>query len=123
MVNYTDLNTSYRSTPNDTASVVYDLEDIKQSIMRLFTTGIGEVPFNRNYGTTLKSLLFENNVDPNDITMFIYMDITNWEPRVDLNPADIIIEKQDPNTFKISCAFRVPGLNNLASSVHTVLTR
>lgn len=123
MVNYTDLNTSYRDTPANNMSVVYDLEDIKQSIKRLFTTGKGEVPFNRDYGTTLKSLLFENNVDPNDVAVFLYMDITTWEPRVTLSPADVVIEKQDAHTFLVSCAFRVPGLNSVASSVQTVLTR
>lgn len=123
MSTYKDLNTLYNSNVYNSKSVVSDLEDIKNGLMRLFTTGKGEVPYNRNYGTTLKSLLFENNVDASDVRMFLYMDITSFEPRVTLNPADIIITKQDNNTYLVKCTFRVPGLNSVSDSIQSIITR
>jgi phage baseplate assembly protein W len=123
MSTYKDLNALYNSNVYNSKSVVSDLEDIKNGLMRLFTTGKGEVPYNRNYGTTLKSLLFENNVDASDVRMFLYMDITSFEPRVTLNPADIIITKQDNNTYLVKCTFRVPGLNSVSDSIQSIITR
>lgn len=122
MPKYTDLNTSFRKSIVDNESILTDLQLIKKNIERLFLTTKGEVPFNRNYGTSLYSLLFENNVDPSDIRMFLYMDITTFEPRVSLNPADIEITKKDRNTYLVTCTFSVPSLNGAMSSVQSVLS-
>ena len=116
MTKYADLNTFFNNSNEKTNPVLEDLNDIKQGLERLFTVGKGEVPFNRNYGTTLKSLLFENNVDTEDIKMFLYMDITDFEPRVELSPTDINIIQIDNNTFQVTCNFVVPGLNYKAST-------
>ena len=76
----------------------------------------GSVPFNREYGTTLYSLLFENNVDPADIVAFIYADIEDNEPRVELSPADIYIYKTDRNTYEVNVTF----FDNNRISLHQV---
>ena len=123
MSTYQDINTSFTGNTYNSTVDLKDLDSIRKGLERLFTVGKGEVPFNRNYGTTLKSLLFENDLDPSDVRMFLYMDITTFEPRVTLNPADIDIEKLDNNTYRISCVFRVPGLNNVSSVARSVLTR
>ena len=60
--------------------------------------------------------MFENNVDPEDIKMFLYMDITDFEPRVELSPTDIKITRTDNNSYEVTCVFRVPGLNNKVST-------
>ena len=123
MSTYQDINTSFTGDTYNSTIVITDLEDIKLGLERLFMTGKGEVPFNRNYGTTLKSLLFEKNLDPSDVRMFLYMDITTFEPRITLNPADVDIQKIDNNSYMVSCVFRVPGLNNISSIAKSVLTR
>ena len=98
MAKYTDLNTFFTTSNEKPSPVLEGIDDIKQGLERLFMVGKGEVPFNRNYGTTLKSLLFENNVDVEDVKMFLYMDITDFEPRVQLSPADISIVKVNNNS-------------------------
>lgn len=123
MSTYQDINTSFNGNTYDSPIAISDLEDIKLGLERLFTVGKGEVPFNRNYGTTIKSLLFENNLDPSDVRMFLYMDVTTFEPRITLNPADITIEKIDNNSYLVSCVFRVPGLNNVSSVAKSILAR
>lgn len=118
MVKYKDLNTSFRDN-YDNNVVVKDLDSIKKNLERLFHTKKGDVPFNRDYGTSLYELLFENNLTATDITMFLYMDITTFEPRVTLSPADITIDRLDNNTFRINCYFTVPSLNNTPGSLTT----
>lgn len=122
MARYTDLNTFFTTSDERTTPSLENIEDIKQGLERLFTVGKGEVPFNRNYGTSLKSLLFENNVDPEDIKMFLYMDITDFEPRVELSPTDIQINRTDNNSFEVTCKFRVPALNDKVSTATAVIT-
>ena len=90
--------------------------------MRLFTTGKGEVPFNREYGTTLKTLLFETGLDPADIANYLYMDVTTWEPRVNLNPADIEITRVDNNTYEVTCTFTVLNVNGNPQTISTLIT-
>lgn len=122
MTTYSDLNTKFNTSNAELDSVVYDIKAIKQNIERLLTTPKGSVPFNRNYGTNLYSLLFENNVDPADIVAFLYADIDECEPRVQLSPADIEIYKTDRNSYEVNVAFRVPSLNNITSSVITTIS-
>lgn len=121
MPKYSDLNTSFRKTLANNQSVLLDIQSIKKNLERLFMTGKGDVPFNRNYGTSLKTLLFENNLDPADIRVFLYMDIKEFEPRVSLNPADIDIV-QDKNQYIVTCNFTVPSLNNAAGTAQSILT-
>ena len=54
--------------------------------------------------------------------MFLYMDITKFEPRVSLSPADINIEKTDEHTYTIECTFTVPALNDSVGSTETTIT-
>lgn len=117
MSTYIDLNTKFKSNALNDKSSIVDIANIKDSLERLFTTSKGEVPFNRNYGTSLKSLLFETGLDPSDVVMFLYMDIREFEPRVVLNPADISIEQTDRNTFTVSCTFTVVGVEGNPQTV------
>lgn len=119
MATYSDLNTKFNTSNAELNSVVYDLDAIKQNIERLLTTPKGSVPFNRAYGTNLYNLLFENNVEPADIIVFLYADIEECEPRVELSPSDISIYKKDTNSYEVNVTFRVPSLNNVSSSIAT----
>ena len=121
MAKYQDLNTSYRKSIVDNKNVLIDMANIKKDLERLLKTGKGEVPFNRDYGTSLKTLLFENDLDPSDVRMFLYMDITNFEPRINLNPTDIDIEKIDNHTYSIKCNFTVPSLSDTSGTASAVL--
>ena len=123
MAKYSDLNKSFRQSLSDNQIVVNDLTVIKKNLERLFQTGKGDVPFNRDFGTSLKRLLFETNLDPSDIVNYLYMDITTFEPRIELNPNDIIIEQLDNNAYLVTCNFIVPTLNNTSSSLQTIINK
>lgn len=119
MTTYSDLNTKFNTSNAELNSIVYDLNAIKQNIERLLTTPKGTVPFNRDYGTNLYSLLFENNVEPADIVAFLYVDIEQNEPRVSLSPADIHVYRIDMNSYEVNVVFSIPSLNNITSSIST----
>lgn len=111
MPKYVDINTSYRLSNAESQAIITDMKAICQDLERLFNTPKGSVPFNREYGTSLRNLLFENNLNPADVTIFLYQDITLFEPRVELNPSDIQIIQTDKNAYTITCKFTVPSLN------------
>ena len=123
MAKYTDLNSAFNNTPADLNSTLTDINAIKKNLERLFLTTKGEVPFNRAYGSSLHNLLFETNLDASDIRMFLYMDITEFEPRVSLNPADIEITQKILNTYVVSCTFSVPSLNNTVATVQSSVSK
>jgi phage baseplate assembly protein W len=108
---YVDLNKDY--TINSDPACLEDMKVIAQSLSRLFTTKIGSVPFNRGYGSNLWNLLFESaTFTLNEITMLIYQDVLQWEPRITLNPSDVTLEKLDVHSYSINVTFRVPRVNN-----------
>ena len=121
MAKYPDLNVHFKQVSLSPANIV-GIDTIKQALERLFTTGKGEVPFNRSYGSSLKKLLFESSFSEDDIIVFLYQDICEFEPRVELNPNDIIIRREDLHTYTISCNFIVPDLNDSSSSISTTVT-
>lgn len=122
MAIYVDLNGNYRPSNANLSILSYNMNNIKESLTRLLTTGKGECPFNRDYGTSLKYLLFETNEEISAISMFLYMDITKWEPRISLSPASIKIEQDDEHTYSVSCTFIVPGLNGATGNTTTTIT-
>lgn len=122
MTEYCDLNPYFKKSNKGETVEVYNVTAIKNRLLRLFRTGKGECPFNRNYGTTLKSLLFENSIDASTAAMFLYMDITTWEPDIELSPSDISLVQIDNHTYELSCSFTIPALNNTSASVSTEIT-
>lgn len=119
MTTYSDLNTSYSPDNIRTSPTSNNMEAIKRSLLRLFSTPIGSVPFNRGYGSHLYEMLFENDLDLHDVRMFLYMDIQTWEPRVSLSPLDITLTRKDEHTYEVNCIFTVPSLNNQTSAIST----
>lgn len=119
---YSDLNTFFKKDSLSNELISTSMETIKNSVLRFFTTGKGEVPFNRAYGTILKSLLFENELSNNDVQTFLYMELTTYEPRILLSPADIVIERTAEHQFSISCSFLVPLLNNELGNVSVTVS-
>lgn len=121
MAKYPDLNVYFKRVSVNPANIV-GVDTIKQALERLFTTGKGEVPFNREYGSSLKNLLFESTYSEDDIAVFLYQDICEFEPRVELNPNDISIVQEDLHTYNVSCNFLIPDLNDSVTSISTTIT-
>lgn len=132
---YEDLNTKFIGTDKEAYSntlvlqskneiypTVANADSIKAGLERLLMTPKGHDPFNREYGNSLYTLLFKTNVAVSDVQMLLYMDITNWEPRIEISPADIKIVKKDNNTFVVYCTFRIPE-TNLSNTISTTIVK
>lgn len=123
---YEDINTKFVPTADTNQAEVYPtvegLESIKQGLERLLLTPKGHNPFNREYGSSLYNLLFENNVDLSTIQMFLYMDITRWEPRVSISPGEILVDRVDTNTYIVGCNFIIKDYN-VSASVRTTISK
>ena len=65
--------------------------------------------------------LFENSLDTHDVKMFLYMDISKYEPRIKMSPMDIVIEETDEHTYTITCGFTVPSLNDATGTVSSTV--
>lgn len=120
MSNYNDLNTKFNDVAGETKVTVNEIASVRRGLERLLNTPKGHNPFNREYGSSLYDLLFENNVDIATIQMFLYMDITNWEPRIRISPNSIGVQKLDNNTYQVTCNFE---LDNTTSGISAIIAK
>lgn len=123
---YEDLNTKFTVVSDTNQAEIYPLtaglNSIKQGLERLLNTPKGHDPFNREYGSSLYNLLFENTSAVSTIQMFLYMDITKWEPRIEISPNGIEIIRLDQNSYKVSCNFIATGYN-ASGNITTVISK
>lgn len=122
MAKYSDINTEFLESNLELSPITIDRAAIIKGILRFLQTPKGSDPFNRAFGCTLYTLLFENNLETTDAVMFLYMDLTEFEPRINILPSDISITKVDNATYKLTCAFSIPALNNETISLTTNIT-
>ena len=106
MADYVDLDYSFERNINNDVPLKYDKEAVKQSIIDILLTRVGEREFMPNYGSTLYWILFENMgvITQIRIRNAIEDALTNWEPRIRIN--DILIQKKD-TTWNIELNYTV----------------
>lgn len=120
---YEDLNTKYNAEnveKEENFPTTTNVETIKKALERLLHTPKGHDPFNREYGSSLYNLLFKSNLSLSDVQMFLYMDITNWEPRLNIVPSDIKIKRISTNEYQVDCNFTI---NDLYTGVSTTIAK
>lgn len=106
MADYIDLDYSFERNINNDVPLKYDKEAVKQSIIDILLTRVGEREFMPNYGSTLYWILFENMgvITQIRIRNAIEDALTNWEPRIQIN--DILVQKKD-TTWDIELDYTV----------------
>lgn len=84
---YSDFLTSFSKTPvgNQLAKVINE-RSINQSLKNIILTDLGERPFQPNFGSNIRAMLFENSMEDNLSTLELYIanSINQNEPRVNL---------------------------------------
>lgn len=85
---YQDINYNFKSDSN--TLVLTDEQVINQALNTLFTTPKGSRIFNREYGSSLDSIVFENMTPALEdiVKMTVYEDVRKFEPRVKLRSID-----------------------------------
>lgn len=95
------------NSTND-VSLIKNEEAVKQAIVNLMQTRIGEKPFNLNYGSEINKLLFEN-FSPQTTAVLIELikgAIENFEPRAKL--IDVVASpREEDNAYGVTIIFSV----------------
>ena len=109
--NYIDISLSFEPNPiTGDLSLLTDRRAIENSLKNLVLTMVGEVPFNRNMGSTVASMIFDVN---DSATAKIVEDevkraIKYSEPRVELETV-IVESKPDEYAFLATIKYKIIG--------------
>lgn len=105
------FNTNMNANTSGVAMVL-DIEDIRQSLLILFSTQPYERIMRPDYGCDLQSAVFENisNDLIADISSKITDSILRYEQRVTLVSLDITQDKKHPYVLRILLTYRVRGM-------------
>jgi phage baseplate assembly protein W len=90
----------------------FDEHAIANSLRNLFSTRPKQRILDPEYGLDITQFLFENvnEFTARLISRKIYQNIRKYEPRVELNTVDIIVD-EEYNRYNISLNIRIPSLN------------
>lgn len=112
---YKDFDLSFTKNPNtkDIARRV-DVQAVKQALKSLLLTDYYEKPFNPNYGSPIRGLLFEplDQATGTSMATEIKRTIQNFEPRAVVEEVEVYPDV-DTNTFNCKIFFYVRGIRRL----------
>lgn len=112
---YKDIDLSFAQNPNTLDfSKKIDVQAVKQSMKILMNTMYYEKPFDPNFGSSIRSMLFENFGDDTAkrLADAIKEAFENYEPRVKIEQIECI-PNIDSNEYDINIHFYVLGINRL----------
>ena len=114
---YKDLDFSFQAHP-ETGDVLKKIDNnaVKQSVNAIINTAFGERPFNPEFGSSLRGLLFEpiDYITTKTIQKAIEYTLGNFEPRIFLD--SVTVEPhEDENSYEVSVYFSVVGINQPTS--------
>ena len=124
-LSFKDINMTFKKHPvTDDLVVSRDASAIKQAIVNLLLTNKGERLFNPNYGSDIRSYLFEP-LDYGTATQIIgniKHVITKWEPRIEILNLKAS-PNYDSNGFDVEMVYQVIGSDQPPTDVEFFLDR
>ena len=124
-LSFKDINITFKKHPvtNDVV-VSKDASAIKQAIVNLLLTNKGERPFNPDYGSDIRSYLFEplDFATAGQIDLSIRNTITEFEPRIDVISLETF-PNYDSNAFNVDMKYVIIGSDDPPVDVELVLNR
>lgn len=109
--NYIDISLSFEPNPiTGDLSLLTDRRAIENSLKNLVLTMVGEVPFNRNMGSTVASMVFDvnDNATAKIVEDEVKRAIKFSEPRVELETV-IVEPKPDAYAFLATIKYKIIG--------------
>jgi len=87
-------------------------ETVIQHLNNLLYTRVGEIPFNREFGTYLEDFLFEldRNIVKKKIKLELKRAITRWIPYIEVTGVDVSFN-EDKEEYNVKLYIYVPELN------------
>ena len=124
-LSFKDINMTFKKHPvTDDLVVSRDASAIKQAIVNLLLTNKGERLFKPNYGSDIRSYLFEP-LDYGTATQIIgniKHVITKWEPRIEILNLKAS-PNYDDNGFDVEMVYQVIGSDQPPTDVEFFLDR
>jgi phage baseplate assembly protein W len=95
-------------------------EDIRQAILIIIQTNLGERVMRPDFGADLNSFLFEpvNPTTMAQVKIRVEQAIINWEPRVNVEEVKVTTDPNERNKLLIDMAYRVRVTNSLHNLVY-----
>ena len=110
-LSFKDINITFKKHPvTDDLVVSRDASAIKQAIINLLLTNKGEKLFNPQYGSNIRSYLFEplDYGTAQQIIGNIEFTVSKWEPRIQILNLDAIPNYND-NGFDVEMTYEIIG--------------
>jgi len=124
-LSFKDININFKKHPVTGDLVVSkDASAIKQAIVNLLLTNKGERPFNPDYGSNIRSYLFEplDYGTAAQVEMSIKSTLAEFEPRIDVLSIETY-PNYDGNSFDVDMTYVIVGSDDPPTAVQLVLNR
>ena len=124
-LSFKDINISFKKHPVTNDLVVSrDASAIKQALISLLLTNKGERLFQPEYGSDIRSQLFEplDYATAASIKSSIFNTIQTFEPRIAIRSLDCFPDFDD-NGFNVEMSYNVVGSDIIPSNIEFFLAR
>ena len=124
-LSFKDININFKKHPvTDDLVVSRDASAIKQAIVNLLLTNKGERPFNPDYGSNIRSYLFEplDYGTATQVEMSITGTLSEFEPRINVLSIETY-PNYDNNSFDVDMTYVIVGSDDPPTAVQLVLNR
>jgi len=124
-LSFKDININFKKHPvTDDLVVSRDASAIKQAIVNLLLTNKGERPFNPDYGSNIRSYLFEplDYGTAAQVEMSITSTLSEFEPRINVLSIETY-PNYDNNSFDVDMTYVIVGSDDPPTAVQLVLNR
>lgn len=114
VIAYKDFNMNFTANPfSGDLSVLTNEKAVAQSLKNILLTEQGEIPFDPNFGSGIRTLLFEPVSEVVTITLKekVLAAIKSYEPRISLK-ALLIKDDPETNSYVIDISYTVTVSNN-----------
>lgn len=94
--------------------------NVNESLRTLLNTRLGERPFRPLYGTRLRDMMFQplSSIQQGDLITFLKANISEYEPRIDLEEITISLQNQPDSSLIISISYRIIAVNSRHNFVY-----
>lgn len=91
-----------------------NVDAIIDSVRNILFTRVGEVPFNREFGSFLENYLFDefSFSTSRSILAEVTNSISRWEPRVSVAPETEVVMDQDKREYRLFLALKIEGFTD-----------
>lgn len=124
---FSDLDTQFTQNPiNDDVVSIKNFESIKRSVRNIINTNKGERPFNPDFGSNVRALLFEPDSDLLRIALEdeIEAQLLNFEPRIEILNISVSNTSEQIDSYELNVIIEFTPINSQqAVTLNVVLER